>query len=162
MRQRYAEVQAVLYGLHADRRLAVRLGKPTTSARVFQDVWMSRFEADLLIIAGHVAPEVQDYLTAEIELLSGLVASLDEQVHVAMHGDPWHENILLEPERVWLLDCEDLSVGDPVVDDGRRSCFRSAASAQCSHRASCGELGKQMWQGADRPPRRRGLLHLQP
>ncbi|MDP9443605.1 MAG: phosphotransferase [Actinomycetota bacterium] len=69
------------------------------------------------LIAGHVAPHVHDYLAAEVEVLAGLVASLDDEVHVAMHGDPWHENVLLEPDRVWLLDWEDLSVGDPVVDD---------------------------------------------
>jgi phosphotransferase family enzyme len=115
--ERYAEVQAVLDGLHDDHDLAKLLGEPTTSAAVFRDVWVSRFEADLRIIAGHVAPDVYEYLTAEVEGLTRLVDSLDEEVHVAMHGDPWHENVLLEPERVWLLDWETLSVGDPVIDD---------------------------------------------
>ncbi len=117
VRARYAEVQTLLDGLHADRDLADRLGEPTTSAAVFRDVWVSRFEADLHIIAGHVAPAVHDYMAAEVELLTGLVDSLDQEVHVAMHGDPWHENVLLGTDRVWLLDWEVLSVGDPVVDD---------------------------------------------
>ena len=117
VRDRYGEVQAVLDGLHADHDLAERLGGPTTSAAAFREVWVSRFEADLHIIAGYVAPDVHEYLTAEVEVLTGQVDSLDEQVHVAMHGDPWHENVLFGPERVWLLDWEELSVGDPVVDD---------------------------------------------
>ena len=117
VRDRYAEVQAVLDGLHADRDLADRLGDPTTSTAAFREVWVSRFEADLDIIASYVAPGVHKYLAAEVAVLTGLVDSLDEQVHVAMHGDPWHENVLLEPERVWLLEWEELSVGDPVVDD---------------------------------------------
>ncbi len=117
VRDRYAEVQAVLDGLHADHDLAGRLGDPRTSAAVFREIWVSRFEADLHIIAGYVAPDVHEYLTAEVEVLTGLVDSLDERVHVAMHGDPWHENVLFGPERVWLLDWEELSVGDPVVDD---------------------------------------------
>ncbi len=117
LRDRYAEVQAVLDGLHADRDLVERLGGPRTSTAVFRDVWVSRFEADLDIIAGHVAPEVREYLTSEVHVLSGLVDSLDQEVHAAMHGDPWHENVLLGPDRVWLLDWEELSVGDPVIDD---------------------------------------------
>jgi aminoglycoside phosphotransferase (APT) family kinase protein len=117
VRDRYAEVQAVLDGLHSDRDLAERLGGPSTSAEVFRYVWVSRFDADLEIIAGYVAPDIHEYLSAEVEALTGLVDSLDERVHVAMHGDPWHENLMFGPERVWLLDWEELSVGDPVVDD---------------------------------------------
>ena len=117
VQERYAEVQAVLDGLHADRDLAVRLGGPTTSGAVFREVWVSRFETDLRIIAGHVAPDVHAYLATEVEVLSGLVDSLEDRVHVAIHGDPWHENVLLASDRVWLLDWEDLSVGDPVIDD---------------------------------------------
>jgi Ser/Thr protein kinase RdoA (MazF antagonist) len=117
IRVRYAEVQAALDGLHADRDLADLLGAPTTSGAAFRDVWVSRFEADLSIIAGHVAPDVHAFLTAEVEHLSGLVDSLDEQVHSVMHGDPHHENVMFGPGRVWLLDWEDLCVGDAVVDD---------------------------------------------
>jgi aminoglycoside phosphotransferase (APT) family kinase protein len=117
VRDRYFEVQAVLDGLHADRDLAERLGAPTTSAAALREVWVSRFEADLDIISGYVPPDVHQYLAAEVDVLEGLVDSLDQEVHVAVHGDPWHENVLFTPERVWLLDWEELSVGDPVVDD---------------------------------------------
>ncbi len=114
---RYDEVQVVLDGLHADRDLVDRLGVPTTSAAVFRDLWVSRFEADLDIIATHVTPDVHEFLMSEVQVLSGLVDSLESEVHGAMHGDPWHENVLLGPERVWLLDWEKLSVGDPVIDN---------------------------------------------
>jgi hypothetical protein len=116
LRDRHAEVSVVLDGLHADRDLAGLLGDPTTSSASFRDVWVSRFEADLRIIAGHVAPDDYDYLVAEVEVLSSLVDSLDLRIHHPTHGDPWHENVLLGPERIWLLDWEDLAVGDPVVD----------------------------------------------
>ncbi|MBA2716037.1 MAG: hypothetical protein H0U51_03110, partial [Propionibacteriales bacterium] len=82
LRGRYGQVQAVLDGLHADRDLADRLGGPTTSAAAFRDVWVSRFEADLQIIARDVAPDVHEYLTAEVEVLAGLVDTLDQRVHV--------------------------------------------------------------------------------
>ena len=52
-----------------------------------------------------------------MDALGSLVDALEEPVHAAVHGDPWHENWLLEPDRLWLLDWEDLAVGDPVVDD---------------------------------------------
>lgn len=117
IRERYAEVQALLDGLHADRELVDALGEPTTSAAVFRDVWVSRFEADLLIIEGHVAPDLYQYLAVEVAALADLIDSFDEPVHAAMHGDPWHENVLFGPDRVWLLDWEELSVGDPVIDD---------------------------------------------
>ena len=87
------------------------------AGRSSREVWVSRFETDLRIIAGHVAPDVHAYLATEVEVLSGLVDSLEDRVHVAIHGDPWHENVLLASDRVWLLDWEDLSVGDPVIDD---------------------------------------------
>jgi fructosamine-3-kinase len=113
---RYAEVGAVLDGLHADHELADRLGGPATSRESFREVWVARFEADLRIIAGHVAPDVYDYLAAEVEVLAALVDGLDLPVHHAIHGDPWHENVLLGSQRVWLLDWESIAVGDPVVD----------------------------------------------
>ncbi|HEX3931531.1 MAG TPA: aminoglycoside phosphotransferase family protein [Nocardioides sp.] len=113
---RYAEVGAVLDGLHADHDLAGRLGGPVTGRESFRDVWVSRFEADLRIIAGHVAPDVYDYLAAEVETLAALVDGLDLPVHHAIHGDPWHENVLLGWDRVWLIDWESIAVGDPVID----------------------------------------------
>ena len=64
-----------------------------------------------------MAKDLHAYLTEEVEVLSALVDGLDEEVHAAVHGDPWHENVLLAPDRLWLLDWEDLAVGDPVVDD---------------------------------------------
>lgn len=109
MRARCAEVSATLNGLHGVRDLPEPLG-PRTSTAVFRDVGVSRFEADLRINAGYVAPEIHEYLTAEVQVLSGLVDSLDQQVHTAIHGDPWHENVLVGPKRVWLLDWEELSV----------------------------------------------------
>jgi aminoglycoside phosphotransferase (APT) family kinase protein len=117
VRERYGEVSALLAGLHADAELAALLGPPTTTAGSFTAVWVERFVADLEIIEGFVARDVHAYLLAEVDLLAGLVAALDHPVHAAVHGDPWHENLVLAPDRVWLLDWEDLAVGDPVVDE---------------------------------------------
>jgi hypothetical protein len=118
---RYDEASAVLTALHADTELAGLLGGPTTTAESFRSVWVERFEADLDVIEGYVGKDVHAYLADEVAVLGDLVDGLDgtghSAVHAAVHGDPWHENWLAAPGRLWLLDWEDLAVGDPVVDD---------------------------------------------
>lgn len=117
LHQRYDEVSALLAGLHSDTELAALLGGPTTTEDCFRGIWLQRFEADLDIIEGFVAKDLHAYLAEEVETLGILVDELDGPVDAPVHGDPWHENFLVSPERLWLLDWEDLSVGDPVVDD---------------------------------------------
>jgi streptomycin 6-kinase len=114
---RHDEAAELLAGLHADRELAERLGEPTTTARCFREVWIERFEGDLAVIEGYVAKDVHAYLADQVDVLADLVDTLDDEVHSAVHGDPWHENVLLAPDRMWLLDWEGLTVGDPVLDD---------------------------------------------
>ena len=117
LHERFEQARSVLTGLHGDAVLADLLGPPTTTAECMREVWLERFVADLDIIEGYVAKDLHAYLTDEVEAFGILVDELDEPVHAAVHGDPWHENWLVAPDRLWLLDWEDLSVGDPVVDD---------------------------------------------
>ena len=117
LHERYAEAAELLAVLHADRELAERLGEPTTTGQCFRAVWLERFEADLDVIEGYVAKDSHAFLVDEVDALGALVDTLDGDVHAAVHGDPWHENVLVAPDRLWLLDWEDLAVGDPVVDD---------------------------------------------
>jgi aminoglycoside phosphotransferase (APT) family kinase protein len=117
LHERHDEAAELLAGLHADRELAERLGEPTTTARCFREVWLERFEGDLDVIEGYVAKDLHAYLADQVDLLGALVDTLDDEVHSAVHGDPWHENVLLAPERMWLIDWEDLTIGDPVLDD---------------------------------------------
>ena len=117
--ERADEVLGVLADLHADIDLAEALGPPTTAGHSFTEVWLTRLEADLRVVEGYVAPDVHAWMTGEVEALAGLVAgpAFAHPVRAPVHGDPWHENLLLVPDRFWLLDWEDLTVGDPVVDD---------------------------------------------
>ena len=117
LRRRYDEARALLTGLHEDTELAELLGRPTTASAAYRRVWLTRFEADLDIIEGFVGKDVHAYLSDEVDALGELVEVLAEPVHAAIHGDPWHDNVLLAPDRLWLLDWEDLAVGDPAVDD---------------------------------------------
>jgi fructosamine-3-kinase len=116
LRERYLDVKSILDGLHQDHELAELLGAPMTVGASFRAVWVSRWQADLDIIAGHVAPNAHDYLAAEVEAFAGVVDSLGSHVTSAIHSDPWHENVLVGPERVWLIDWDDISIGDPVID----------------------------------------------
>ena len=113
------DVLAVLADLHADAGLAESLGPPTTAGHSFTQVWLTRLEADLAVVEGYVAPDVHAWMVDEVDVLADLVAgpAFAEPVRAPVHGDPWHENLLLGPDRFWLLDWEDLTVGDPVVDD---------------------------------------------
>ena len=103
LHERYDEAVALLEGLHADRELAERLGEPTTTAECFRTVWLERFEADLDVVEGYVAKDLHAYLEDQVDLLGTLVDALDDEVHAAVHGDPWHENFLLEPAISFML-----------------------------------------------------------
>jgi aminoglycoside phosphotransferase (APT) family kinase protein len=113
------EVLGVLARLHADRGLAGALGPPVPARASYTSVWLDRFRADLEVVDGYVASDALVWMTDEVEAFAGLLAGpvFDEPVHAAIHGDPWHENVLAGPDRWWLLDWEDLAVGDPAVDE---------------------------------------------
>ncbi len=117
LHERYDEAQSILTGLHSDVALADLLGTPTTTAGCFRKVWLERFVADLDVIEGYVGKDLHAYLSDEVDELGALVDALDIPARSAVHGDPWHENFLVAPDRLWLLDWEDLAVGDPAMDD---------------------------------------------
>jgi hypothetical protein len=117
LHDRYDEAQALLTGLHGDAALADLLGTPTTTAECFRGVWVERFLADLEVIEGYVGKDLHAYLADEVDDLAGAIDALDTPAQSAVHGDPWHENFLVAPDRLWLLDWEDLAVGDPAVDE---------------------------------------------
>jgi hypothetical protein len=117
LHEQYDEARSVLSGLHSDSALADLLGPPTTTAGCLREVWLERFVADLDVIEGYVGKDLHAYLADEVDALGVLVDALDAPAHAAVHGDPWHENFLVAPDRLWLLDWEDLSIGDPIVDD---------------------------------------------
>lgn len=116
---------AVLDGLHADTELAALLGPPVTAADSFRGLWVERFVGDLEILEPAVDAALYRYLVDEVQAFVALVDELDTVVHAAVHGDPWHENFLIGADRVWLLDWEDLAVGDPAIDRAilRKDCF---------------------------------------
>lgn len=113
---RHEQARGIFDTLHADTELADLLGPPVTTADSFRELWVERFEGDLEIIEPEIDKAVYDYLRDEVRAFAAVVETLDRTVHAAVHGDPWHENFLVGEDRLWLLDWEDLAIGDPAID----------------------------------------------
>ena len=43
-------------------------------------------------------------------------AAFDEPVSSAIHGDLWFGNVLIDNDRWWIIDWDDLKIGDPAHD----------------------------------------------
>ena len=118
LHERYDEARALLTGLHADAALADLLGPPTTTADCFAQVWLERFVADLDIIEGYVGkdrarlPRRRGRGARRPGRRSRRPVALPRSTATRGTRTSWSS-----PDRLWLLDWEDLSVGDPVVDD---------------------------------------------
>lgn len=128
-RTHHDPIAHLLDGLHADVELATALGPPVTTADSFRGLWVERFVGDLEIIEPEIDTKLYRYLADQVRAFEELVDELDTVVHSAVHGDPWHENVLIAPDRLWLLDWEDLALGDPAVDRAilRHDCFGADA-----------------------------------
>lgn len=124
LQQNGASLLSLLDRLHHDGDLgsALTTNRPVTAGEVFRKTWVRRFTEDLAIIRDRV-PFVDEKLfrwmrteTAELEL-STRSPDFDVVVRAPTHGDLWTENILVDVDRYWILDWDDLAIGDPVVDD---------------------------------------------
>ncbi|MBL8980539.1 MAG: aminoglycoside phosphotransferase family protein [Gemmatimonadetes bacterium] len=120
------EVLGALANLWNDRSLAAALPRDQslTAAQAFRESFHRRFLEDLAGIRVAPPPFVD---AALIAWLDAEVASLADQVanHAAfvepldqpVHGDLWLNNILwVDRTRWWLLDWDDLRIGDPAMD----------------------------------------------
>ncbi len=127
-------VGQTIAALHADADLAASLGTdlPVTCAQVWEGTYGDRYDADLADIRlappPFVSPSMMDCLTGWVARLRILVhedAAFDVSAVAAIHGDLWPGNILIADDRVTILDWDDLSVGDPVMDWGMLIGYRT-------------------------------------
>lgn len=124
LQQNLAVLLALLDRLHTDDGLRSELGadQPVTAGEVFRWTWIRRFTDDLELIGDRV-PFVDDtllrWMRTETEALelSTWSPAFGVAVRAPMHGDLWAGNVLVAPDRFWILDWDDLTIGDPVVDD---------------------------------------------
>lgn len=121
-----AAVVPVLRQLGRDAALASALAPPVsgTAAGAYRDTLHDRFTEDLRGIRATPPPFMSgtllQRLDEEVEALARLVAgsaAFDVRLTRPVHGDCWLNNILWTGGEDWyLLDWDDLRIGDPVAD----------------------------------------------
>ena len=119
----------VVRALHADRALAGRLRvqgvrPPRRCADTYVATYHRRFVADLGYVAAGRPPFVSDdrlaWMRAEVAALARLVRATPAfrlPADSPVHADLWVNNLVVAPDgRWWLLDWDDLTLGDPALD----------------------------------------------
>lgn len=84
-------------------------------------MWVRRLREDLNLVDGvvpFVDGELMAWMAQEVDKLEVATAAtaFGCPVTSAIHGDVWCHNVIIGPEGLWLLDWDDLDIGDPVVD----------------------------------------------
>lgn len=119
---RSEELLEITNGLHHDRELGGILGPAVTAGDCFRGIWIRRLTSDLDILADGIDPPLLQWMRDEVSALDDLTRSsaFDQTVRAPIHGDVWHENLMIDatdPRVLWLLDWDDLTIGDPIADD---------------------------------------------
>lgn len=122
------EVLNVVAALHRDGELALSLisagDQPATCAETYLRIYHRRFVEDLRSIQEKPPPfvsaEVLRWMWRETEALEAQVqrsAAFAEPVASPIHGDLWINNLIMVEEGRWyILDWDDLSLGDAMLD----------------------------------------------
>ena len=122
------EVLAVVKRLHSDSKLAAELrdmeGEVPTCSNYFLDVYIDRFDEDLLVVAPNLPPfvslETLNWMMGETRELEALARDMPAFQFLAdspTHGDLWPSNILVDEAGAWrIIDWDDLSLGDPALE----------------------------------------------
>ena len=119
------EIVSTLSQLHEDRDLFDLPGVAAAPARkTFVDYHMAMCEGDLeeierAVPLPFVDKSAVDWMRSETRRLWELAlhsAAFDEEVSSPIHGDLWYGNVLVDGNRWWIIDWEDLKIGDPAHD----------------------------------------------
>jgi Ser/Thr protein kinase RdoA (MazF antagonist) len=119
------EIVSTLNMLHRDFELAALLGSKSRPARdTFLDYHMEMCQSDLeeiepAVPLPFVDKRVVAWMQAETDALLRTAiesAAFDETVSNAIHGDLWFGNVLIDNDRWWIIDWDDLKIGDPAHD----------------------------------------------
>jgi Phosphotransferase enzyme family len=121
-------VARLLADLHSNaglRESLARLGDPISScADAYRATYQRRYMADLEFIAASpppfLQPETLAWMREEALRMDSRIeraASFAETADSPVHGDLWLDNLLIDRAgKLWVLDWDGLSLGDPVVD----------------------------------------------
>lgn len=111
--------------LHHDEQLRRPLRTHTTKTCFdhFSETYLDRFTADLEVIGparlSFVTPSLLDWMWAETRRLRDKAASLPAFARpalAAVHGDLHEGNVLVGGEQWFVVDWDDLALGDPALD----------------------------------------------
>jgi len=128
--------------LHSESVLREGLdeGESLTCADYFLDLYITRFDEDLMVVANDLPPFITlnslTWMMGETRELEGIVRDLpafQAPANAPTHGDLGQNNILVTPEGLWyIIDWDDLALGDPVIDYSilLGSLWRSGAYSQ--------------------------------
>jgi hypothetical protein len=118
VRSRLTQILALLDALHGDDALAARLGPALTAGEAFRQLWLRRLRADLEIVQSQVLDSDYSRMATWLDDLASAITgpAFDVPVHAPIHADPWHENLLISDNELWLLDWDGLRIGDPLID----------------------------------------------
>lgn len=121
----------VLSRLHSDSSIAARLAAmestPSKScADHYRDTYHERFVEDLKEIGQRKPPFISDErfewmerAASELHSQVSALAAFGEPADAPVHGDPWINNLIVEPGgRLWVIDWDDIELGDPMIDWG--------------------------------------------
>lgn len=119
-------IAPLLAALHADTGLAARVadgGPPRPCRDTFANTYLRRFREDLDLVRADPPPFIPapllGWMEREIDALDAESATLPAFGEIAatpIHADLWLNNLLVDGERLWVLDWDDLSIGDPALD----------------------------------------------
>jgi fructosamine-3-kinase len=122
------ELIALLDSLHRDEQFAAELvdedeGVPSLRD-AFHDEWIERFVSDLDELQEEdqvppfVDPSLIGWMRGEIHRLSQLadIPAFRKPATSAVHRDLHYWNVLVDDSRWWVIDWDDLSLGDPAAD----------------------------------------------
>ncbi len=120
-------IAPVLQSLHADRDLRdrARPGQEAGScAAGYLDDFHRRFIGDLAFVSADppafVTAATLAWMREEADRLANVVArspAFARPAGALIHGDLWPNNVLVAPNDTWyLLDWDDLRLGDPILD----------------------------------------------
>jgi streptomycin 6-kinase len=129
----------VLKRLHADDDLARRVRHPRSPATLrdaFDGIFRAQYVQDLELIGSRPPPFVtadgMRWMRDEAHRVLSLAmqsSAFDEPAVSPTHGDLWSDNVLVGDDgRFWLIDWDNLDLGDPVRDYATLAWPRISAS----------------------------------
>ncbi len=121
-----AEIHELLACLHQDTEIQSYLGR-TQSGKTYLDhfveTYIERFTSDLKVIASDPPPFISPHLfsfmeeqTHELRKAAADLETFHDPAVEPVHGDLNEGNVLITPETFFVVDWDDLSLGDPAVD----------------------------------------------